>query len=320
MTCPNVSHFISVKFLPTQLLIETSSPSSFPTCDKHSAKTISKSTKNCFVVLHGIFFLRATQQFVGQIHSNCFVLLFSVCAACPKLGFTSSMWLTTVQLEFEWNVRCKRWLIDVLLYSMTVLIRGFGSAFFLSAFFFFKKNLFFLPLLPHCLYPRSPLFPCFYSVEWLHPNHFFSSTAFIIHVLLLLPPCAATSSPTDPKTPFAFALLFAIGQSQVVPRPRSTENPLCEPKSLLSCSWAAADQNFSCECWELCDEKSYLPPAESPDGRLKAATNCWEAERAVLTSDDTFPSLSRPWCTTHCLMSAFSDHQNQKAGMKKWIF
>lgn len=84
--------------------------------------------KNCFVVLHGIFFLRATQQFEGQIHSNCFVLLFSVLAACPKLGFTSSMWLTTVQLEFEWNVRCKSWLIDVLLDSMTVLIWEFGSA------------------------------------------------------------------------------------------------------------------------------------------------------------------------------------------------
>lgn len=215
--------------------------------------------KNCFVVLHGIFFLRATQQFEGQIHSNCFVLLFSVVAACPKLGFTSSMWLTTVQLEFEWNVRCKSWLIDVLLDSMTVLIREFGSAFFLSAF---------LPLLPHCLYPRwEYLLPCFYSVEWLHPNHFFSSTAFIIHVLLLLPPCAPTSSPTDPKTPFAFALLFAMVSHKLSPDhvPQRTH---CVSQShsylhrhaveqqLISTSAVKVDK-------QLCDEKSYLPPAES---------------------------------------------------------
>lgn len=30
-----------------------------------------------------------------------------------------------------------------------------------------------------------------------------------------------------------------------------------------------------------------------------------------------FSPLSRPWCTTHCLMSAFSDRQHQKARMKK---
>lgn len=193
---------------------------------------------NCFVVLHSIFFsLRGTQQFEGQIHSNCFVLLFSVFTACPKLRFTSSMWLTTVQLEFEWNVRCKSWLIDVLLDSMTVLIRAFGPAQGFCLLLLQKICFSF-----HCC--RTACIPGGSICVFALLSDSIQSSVFCC-IRHSCSPFTATmcghiiAHRTEDTS--CVSTFVRHGQSQVVP---------------IRTSAVKGDK-------QLCDEKSYLPPAES---------------------------------------------------------